>query len=133
MKSTESAIKDAPYKVFYDEDCQFCRDSMKLLKQLDRDNLTEAVPLSEKVLDELHVPATLDECFAQMHIVSRTGQMLVGYFAILRLAKLFPQTRVLAWLAQRLLPSAIGCRLYRMIANNRYRLRRCDSEHCKLR
>jgi predicted DCC family thiol-disulfide oxidoreductase YuxK len=131
--STKLAIEDAPYKVLYDGDCQFCRESVKLLKQLDQTNLTEPVALTEQVLHDLHVPASMDECFAQMHVVSRSGEMFVGYFAIVRLAKLFPKTRLLAWLAEHLVPAAIGSRLYRLVANNRYRFRRCDSGRCKLR
>ena len=133
MISTNAAVADAPYKVLYDADCELCRNSLSLLKSLDSRGLTEGVPLSDAALEEMKLPATMDECFAQMHVVSASGQLFIGYFAILRLAKLFPKTRPLAWLAEHLLPVSLGQRLYRLVANNRYRFNKCDSGTCKLK
>ena len=132
MKNTRAVVNE-PYRILYDSDCEFCRRSMSLIKQLDKENLTQGVPLCEQALTDLNVPASIDECTKQMHVVSGSGKIYVGFFAIIKLASLFPQTKALAWLAWYLLPAGFGCLFYRLIANNRYRLSRCSGGHCKLR
>lgn len=123
---------DTPYRVLYDAKCEFCRNAMKTLKSLDKNDVVEAMPLSNEAIEQLHVPATVEECLAQMHVISASGKLFVGYFAILKLASLFPQTKLIARAAELAMPRKLGVAIYKLIARNRYGIGKCTSGTCQL-
>ncbi len=124
---------EAPFKVLYDKDCEICCRSAKTIRDLDKEHLTETIPLSEAILAELKMTATVEDCLRQMHVVSATGKVFVGYFAMLELASLFPATQSFAWLAKKLIPAKLGCTVYKLVADNRYGIGKCTSGACKMR
>ena len=132
-QSKLAPIDDVPYTVLYDGDCGICQSGVALLEQLDSKKLTRPTPLSEDVLRNLeNKNLSMSECMKEMHVVSSGGTVYVGYLAMLQLAQLFPKTRLMAQLARWCVPVPLGRFFYRLVANNRYRLSKCDSGRCSL-
>jgi len=132
-QSKLAPIDDVPYTVLYDGDCGICQSGVALLAELDSKKLTRPTPLSEDVLRNLgNNSLSMSECIREMHVVSSGGTVYVGYLAMLQLAQLFPRTRMIARLARWCVPVPLGRFLYRLVANNRYRLSKCESGSCSL-
>jgi glyoxylase-like metal-dependent hydrolase (beta-lactamase superfamily II)/predicted DCC family thiol-disulfide oxidoreductase YuxK len=119
------------YRVLYDDQCEICQAGASWLRLLDGRGLTECVPISGEALAALDPRLELEGCLRELHVLDPTGNIHVGWEAVVRLARLFPATwlvgalgavwpfRVLAWAA------------YRFVARNRYAISKCRGGACR--
>ena len=120
------------WKVWYDDQCELCQAGLAWLRALDRSNAIEALALSQ-TLGQANRPAGAsdDDLLRHIHVQSPGGEVLTGAPAMAALARLFPRTAWIAWLA--MLP---GLRLvsraaYDWLARHRYGLSRCRGGACR--
>ena len=117
---TESKQK---YAVLYDGACGLCQATTRVISDLD---LSGRVALYDAENDWAHIERRFaglskDACLKDMHVVTATGQVCMGFDAYRALGWVLP----LAWLALPVLylPGipAIGRRIYRSVASRRHR------------
>jgi glyoxylase-like metal-dependent hydrolase (beta-lactamase superfamily II)/predicted DCC family thiol-disulfide oxidoreductase YuxK len=120
------------YSVLYDAQCEICQACLAWLKTLDHENKTLPLPINAEVLSAMDSRLRLEECLRQLHVVSPTGEILVGWDAVARLARLFPSTWIIGTLGQRFPFRNIGRLLYGFVATNRYSLSKCRGGACRV-
>lgn len=113
------------FKVLYDGQCEICQACVSWLKTLDDGTQTICLPLSEEVLSSLDSRLRMDACLRQLHVVTPEGEILIGWDAVARLARLFPATWLIGALGQRSPFRNMGRSLYGFVATNRYSLSKC--------
>lgn len=122
----------APYRVLYDEQCEICQAGVAWLSFLDRRRIIESLPLQPDHLASLHPDLRMEECLAELHIVTPKGEIFKGWDAVARLARRFPLTWPIGTLGA-LPPFLWVCRAtYRFIAKNRYALSKCRGGACRI-
>lgn len=122
----------AAYKVLYDGQCEICQACVAWLKTLDHENKTLALAISREALSKVDSRLQIDECLRQLHVVTPGGEILVGWDAVARLARLFPSTWLIGVLGQRFPFRSAGRLLYGFIAKNRYSLSKCRGGACRV-
>jgi glyoxylase-like metal-dependent hydrolase (beta-lactamase superfamily II)/predicted DCC family thiol-disulfide oxidoreductase YuxK len=130
---TEVERATAPvYSVLYDGQCEICQACVAWLKTLDYGNKTASLPISAEVLFAVDSRLRLDECLRQLHVVTPKGEILVGWDAVARLARLFPPTWIIGTLGEWFPFRNIGRLLYGFVARNRYSLSKCRGGACRV-
>jgi hydroxyacylglutathione hydrolase len=124
--------KAPAYRVLYDGQCEICQACMAWLKTLDHEDKTLPVAISPEVLSTVDSRLRLDECLRQLHVVTRDGEILVGWDAVASLARLFPSTWLIGTLGQWFPFRNIGRLLYGFVAANRYALSKCRGGACRV-
>jgi glyoxylase-like metal-dependent hydrolase (beta-lactamase superfamily II)/predicted DCC family thiol-disulfide oxidoreductase YuxK len=122
----------AAYRVLYDGQCEICQACVAWLKILDRENKTFALPISREGLATVDSQLKLDECLRQLHVITPEGEILVGWDAVARLARLFPATWLIGVLGQRFPFRSLGRLVYGFVAKNRYSLSKCRGGACRV-
>jgi glyoxylase-like metal-dependent hydrolase (beta-lactamase superfamily II)/predicted DCC family thiol-disulfide oxidoreductase YuxK len=120
------------YRVLYDGQCEVCQACVAWLKTLDHGNKTAQLPISAEVLSALDSRLRLDKCLRQLHVVTPEGEILVGWDAVARLARLFPSTWIIGTMGEWLPFRSIGRLLYGFVARNRYSLSKCRGGACRV-
>jgi predicted DCC family thiol-disulfide oxidoreductase YuxK len=113
---------DCPYFVFYDGHCQLCARSRQRIERLRHDATVTFVNSRDERAMAAFPMVDREAARAQMFVLTPTGQLAGGYDAFVALLPALPTFR---WLrpALGLAPvAAVGRRVYRLIARNRYRL-----------
>jgi hypothetical protein len=86
--STEAAqspvekIAAPPYRVLYDGQCEVCQACVSWLKVLDRNSKTLCLPISAETLASTSARLRIDDCLRQLHVVTLSGLVLVGWDAV---------------------------------------------------
>jgi predicted DCC family thiol-disulfide oxidoreductase YuxK len=122
----------AAFKVLYDGQCEICQACVSWLKSLDDGTQTISLPISEEVLSSLDSRLGMDDCLRQLHVVTPEGEILIGWDAVARLARLFPATWLIGALGQRFPFRNVGRWLYGFVASNRYSLSKCRGGACRI-
>jgi glyoxylase-like metal-dependent hydrolase (beta-lactamase superfamily II)/predicted DCC family thiol-disulfide oxidoreductase YuxK len=136
--STEAAqspvekIAAPPYRVLYDGQCEVCQACVSWLKVLDRNSKTLCLPISAETLASTSARLRIGDCLRQLHVVTPSGLVLVGWDAVAALALLFPSTWIIGWLGQRLPFHYLGRAIYGYVAANRYALSKCRGGACRV-
>lgn len=114
------------FLVYYDDQCEVCQAGVCWLRLLDRRDLVRPIALSSATL-----PAGLlmEDCLRELHVVTPT-QTLVGWDAVVRLARLFGRTWVIGVIGGVPPFLWLGRSLYRYVASNRYAVSRCRGGAC---
>jgi predicted DCC family thiol-disulfide oxidoreductase YuxK len=123
----------ARWLVFYDGLCPVCNRSRRLLTRLDWRNRLEFVDIHERARCQAELPqVSYADMLRQMYVKRPDGRAFGGFDALRALAPALPPlwpAWPLMWLPG---AAAIGRRVYRRIARNRFRKAACDSEVCEL-
>jgi glyoxylase-like metal-dependent hydrolase (beta-lactamase superfamily II)/predicted DCC family thiol-disulfide oxidoreductase YuxK len=125
-------VSTAAYRVVYDGQCEICQACVSWLKTLDHEKKTMCLPVSAEVLSGADPRLRMDECLRQLHVVTPEDEILVGWDAVACLARLFPATRLIGVLGQRLPFRSAGRLLYGFVATNRYSLSKCRGGACRV-
>ncbi|HVN09360.1 MAG TPA: DCC1-like thiol-disulfide oxidoreductase family protein, partial [Patescibacteria group bacterium] len=113
------------YKVLYDDQCEICQAGASWLRLLDGRGLTECVAISAEALSAIDARLELEACLRELHVVDPEGNILVGWDAVARLARLFPATWPVGALGSVWPFRAAARAAYRFVARNRYALSKC--------
>jgi predicted DCC family thiol-disulfide oxidoreductase YuxK len=120
------------HRVLYDGQCEICQGCVSWLKALDRENKTICLPISVEVLSAVDSRLQMDECLRQLHVVTPTSEIHVGWDAVACLARLFPSTWLIGALGQRFPFRSAGRFFYGFVAKNRYSLSKCRGGACRV-
>jgi len=120
------------YQVIYDEQCEICQAGVSWLKILDHDKVVVAHPVDPDILPTIHPNLNLEACLRELHVVTPERKVVVGADAVILLARLFSETRLIGNVA-----GAPGIRwisqiFYRFVALNRYALSKCRGGACRV-
>lgn len=119
------------YKVLYDNQCEVCQAGASWLRLLDSRGQVECVALSGEAIAALDRRLKLEECLRELHVVDPSGNILVGWEAVARLARLFPATWIIGALGAVWPFRALGRAAYRFAAQNRYAISKCRGGVCQ--
>lgn len=120
------------YTVLYDGQCEVCQACVSWLKVLDRQQQTSPDAITPELLSSIDPRLELDACLKQLHVVTPKGELLVGWDAVARLARLFPPTWPIGYLGSRFPFRIMGRALYGFVAKNRYALSKCRGGACRV-
>ena len=126
----------ARYTVFYDADCRICARSRRAIERLR--------PSSELVFVNVQDPSAMSAypmvdraaSLGQMFVLDPSGSLSAGYDGFVSLVPALPALRPLRRLLEWTPVRAVGRRVYRWVARNRYRLGgsvSCENGACRLR
>ncbi len=114
------------FLVYYDDQCEVCQAGVSWLRFLDRGHRVSPVALSSARLPDGLVA---EDCLRELHVVTPAGT-LVGWDAVVRLARLFAWTWPIGAIGAIPPFSWLGRILYRYVAKNRYAVSRCRGGAC---
>jgi len=119
----------ATIQVFYDDQCEICQACVSWLRLLDRHGRAECIGIHPETL-AAHPALAMDRCLQQLHIVDSNGDVLSGWNAAARLARLSPFTWWIGALGSVPPFSWLGKLIYGFVAKNRYALSKCRGGAC---
>ncbi len=109
------------YFVIYDNLCLFCNNAKRLIELLDWFSLIKTVPIYDaEELKRSELPIVPQEdLLKEMHLISKGGAVLKGFYACRKIGLLLPLTFPLALFL--FIPgiALLGEKIYSYIANNR--------------
>ena len=115
-------MNGAPYIFFYDGQCRLCRRGRQTIQRLRPTANLRFVDVNDARALAAHPALTGADVLGQMYVLDPAGRVFGGYDALVALAPVLP---LFSWMSPLLsLPAlrAVGHRLYRWVATNRYRL-----------
>jgi len=118
------------YQVIYDEQCEVCQAGVSWLRILDREKRTVIHPIDPDTLSKIHPKLDVDACLRELHVITPEGTIIVGADAVILLARLFSETRLIGNITGAPGVRAISRFLYRFVALNRYALSKCRGGAC---
>lgn len=117
----------------YDGKCPFCREQVNRLTRLSGQYFNKESFHEPGVLQK-YAPLTHEECMKEMKLVLPDGKILGGAEAVFHTLSLHPLWRPVRWLYA--IPGfrQIFNGVYRIIARNRYRIKKddCSEGRCAL-
>lgn len=131
-KPGEKERANPAYQVLFDGQCEICQAFVSWLRTLDHDNTTSCISINVEVLPAIDSRLNIDDCLRQLHVVTLTGEIYVGWDAVTCLARLFPSTWLIGTLGQWIFFRNLGHLLYQFIARNRYSLSKCRGGACRV-
>ena len=120
------------YQVIYDEQCEVCQAGVSWLKVLDHGKQIVTHPIDPDTLKRIHPDLEFEACLRELHVVTPDGQIVVGADAVILLARLFPETRLIGTIMGAPGMRTISRMLYRFVALNRYALSKCRGGACRV-
>lgn len=123
----------------YDGYCVICQQSRKIVQALDWLNRVEFLNIHDWNAVSTRYPSLdFEQAMGQMHVVTGDGQLVGGFAGVRRLLRDLP-LGFPVWLLLHIPGMAwVGDRIYRLIANNRYRINKalgapvCENGACKM-
>lgn len=116
-------------QVFYDDQCEICQACVSWLRLLDRHGCAECIGVQPETL-AAHPTLAIDRCLEQLHVIDWNGDILSGWNAVARLARLSPATWWIGALGSVPPFSWLGKLIYGYVAKNRYALSKCRGGAC---
>jgi len=120
------------YQVIYDEQCEICQAGVSWLKVLDHGKRIVVHPIDLATLSRINPDLNMDACLRELHVLTPEGRIVVGADAVIMLARLFPETRLIGIIMGAPGMRAISRMLYRLVALNRYALSKCRGGACRV-
>jgi predicted DCC family thiol-disulfide oxidoreductase YuxK len=127
--------------ILYDSECSFCTTAVEELQKVDRTHQLNFVPLQDQKVKEQYPQLKIWELRVVMHVICPDGRIVKGAEAYREIGDVISiQTfrgkllRLFAWAVR--IPGALPVAewVYRLIANNRYRLtpskQVCETDTC---
>ncbi|MBU8879837.1 DUF393 domain-containing protein [Bacillus sp. FJAT-29790] len=120
----------------YDGTCSLCRKSKRIFEKLDWLGKVYWVSLQEyeKTAQSQVVLFDQMELRKELHIITSSGKVLKGYYAIRHILVLFPSTILMGVILFIPFSPLIGNPIYKWIAKNRHKFlkRKCEDGSCSL-
>jgi predicted DCC family thiol-disulfide oxidoreductase YuxK len=117
-----ACLRDAELDVIYDGDCGVCRTTIAWLAALNWSRRLRFLDLAEwERVAALHPSLDRDACLRDMPVVTRSGRVFKGYDAYRAVALRLPLAVWIAPLMALPVVSHVGRRVYRQVADNRWR------------
>lgn len=119
--------------VIFDGDCGFCLSAVKAVKNLDWLDKFEFVPFQNNEVLKKYNKLTKEMCEKEMFFIHPSGNYYGGYDAFKHMSVYVPVTFLISWFF--FLPGVvqIGRSVYKIIAENRHKIKIGDSnKHCKI-
>lgn len=109
--------------VIYDGDCGFCQATVNLLRKLDWLKKFKFTPFQSEGVFETYPDLTKEMCEREIYLIFPNGKHYGGYDAFKYMSLYLPLTFLISWLF--FLPgiTQTGRILYRLIAENRHKIR----------
>lgn len=121
-----------PVRVLFDGACPRCRASVAVLGAADPGRSIEWLDLTRADLAAVHPSLSREECMRAMHAVTPGGEVVVGYDAMVALARRAPMFWPLAVVGSVPGLTWAGRRVYNKVAASRPRDAVCTDEVCAL-
>jgi len=125
-----------PYTVFYDADCRICARSRRAIERLRPSSALNFVNVQDPAAMAPFPMVDRAAGLGQMFVLDPAGRLAGGYDGFLALLPALPPLRPLRHLLQLSPVRAVGRRVYRWVARNRYRLGgsvSCEGGACRVR
>jgi predicted DCC family thiol-disulfide oxidoreductase YuxK len=110
------------YTIFYDANCRLCARSRRALERLKPRAELSFVDVRDERAMAAHPMVDRREALSQMFVLDPSGRLAGGYDAFLSLAPTVPLLRPLCGVLRQGPVRAVGWRLYRWVARNRFAL-----------
>ena len=126
---------DPSYTVFYDANCRLCAASRRRLERLRPRVRLSFVDVRDDAAMRDFPMVDRAASLRQMFVLDPSGKLAGGYDAFLSLAPTIPLLRPLRHVLRLPPVRAVGWRVYRWIARNRYRLGgavSCEDGACRI-
>lgn len=117
-----SLVTDDAYKVFYDGRCRICLRSRQMIQRLAASGTVIFIDVHDRQALQAYPQLRGADTRGQMHVIDPAGRLTGGFDALVALMPLFSPISAFAPLFRRGPLRSIGARVYRWLANNRYRL-----------
>lgn len=130
LRSLVSGRAQPSGRVLYDGACPRCRASMALVAAADPDHLVEPIDLTAVDVASVHPSLTKEACMRSMHLVRADGRVVVGYDAVLTLARWLPLFWPLGLFGSLPMVPRVGRRAYNRLAASRPRDVPCTDDVC---
>lgn len=119
--------------VLYDGQCRLCQKSVRLLQRLDWfHRLAYQDARAETNWPVTEPPLQFEQLMSEMHVVTPRGRVHRGFMAFRWIAWRLPLVAFVAPLLYVPGVPALGRRVYRWVARNRFGLVPCDQGECRL-
>ena len=118
----------------YDKTCSLCKESKRLFQKMDWCRRVEWISLQEYEQMDKTFPLNEKDLRRELHLITSSGKIVKGFYAIRYLLLLFPLTMLVGLILYIPFTPVIGKPIYRLIARNRYRFLKgkCESGSCSL-
>ncbi len=129
---TGGNLSRGPSRVIYDGACPRCRASIALVTAADPDLLIEPIDLTAVEVATIHPSLTREATLQAMHVIRPDGRVVVGFDAVVALARRLPLFWPFGWLGS--IPGVCkpGRRVYNAIAASRRRDVPCTDDVCSI-
>ena len=133
---SSGVAREKNWRLWYDDQCEVCQAGVAWLRWLNRRQRcgVVAIPLSSVLAgdpDAAPPEVPVEDLLRHLPVAAPSGQVSVGAPAVAALARLFPLTWFVGWLASVPGVSAVAGWFYRWVAANRYSLSRCRGGVCR--
>ena len=117
----------------YDKTCSLCKESKRIFQKVDWFKQIKWISLQEYG-ENIRVKIDSKSLRREIHIITPSGKILKGFYAIRYLFVHFPVTSLFGILLYIPFAPIIGEPVYRFIAKNRHRFlkNKCDNGSCSL-
>lgn len=132
-------LEDNRLILIYDGHCVLCTRTVARIKSVRLATMIESIPLQdERVIEFLPVGYDRDQLDREIHVIDMSNGLINrGADAVVYVMTKLPSLRFVAWMYQIPGMKWLASRIYRWVAQNRYKLfgktEQCDSGHCKLK
>ncbi|MBG9445924.1 hypothetical protein ABE67_02885 [Cytobacillus firmus] len=118
----------------YDGTCSLCKETKRILKKLDWLNKVEWISLQEYEKEPGSISFSRHDLRRELHIITPSGSVKKGYYAVRRLLFLFPASFFISILLYVPFTAILGDPVYKWIAKNRQKFlkKKCDDGSCSL-
>ena len=120
------------YQVIYDEQCEICQAGVSWLKVLDHAGRIVVHPIDFDTLPKIHPDLNVEACLRELHVITPEATIVVGADAVILLARLFPETRLIGAVTGAPGMRTMSRMFYRFVALNRYALSKCRGGACRV-
>lgn len=122
--------------ILYDGNCGLCTRSVAGLRTLKTNAVLEFMPLQQYDTDNLPLNLSVEDLYAQIHVIDEEGRLFKGAEALTRVVKTVPTLQWIAWLYRVPGMHYVADQLYKWIAKHRYQLfgtvDECENGACRL-
>jgi predicted DCC family thiol-disulfide oxidoreductase YuxK len=118
----------------YDGTCSLCKETKRIFTKIDWLHKVEWVSLQEFEKSEQNLTIDQATLRKEIHVITHSGKMLKGFYAVRYMLLLFPSTIIIGALLHLPFVPLIGNPVYQWVAKNRHKLlkRKCEDGSCSL-
>ena len=117
--------------VIYDDNCEFCRWSIKWLKEQDRNFVLRFIPCQSEERKKEFPQIEESRCLSALQVILLDQSVHSGFDGIASIMRFLPRLKFLGFILSFPFIKILGRYVYRWIAKNRYRIK-CSDGSCHL-